>query len=487
VSNILSLIWNRADAAEPIYSGDELRQNDEAATGLIRAKLIRQIENTDHIVCNACGDGHIEELTFIESPNNSGMRAYIQCPQNGRVQVPLHRLKQWDIDFNALANAIAEGLSLADSIDEVSACRIWFLGKGTFAGRSREFFFARGLTWTDAATIIGSSTRIQAASSHVVLVPGAVPPTSIWHGDAPRVIPLSTLAHFEKGQFVIDRAHLISLLSDSKRKTPVAAMISFPTPTGTKWPDIRIKVSEHRLQIHAKGKTKEYSFIEAGFEEGRRKNVPNAIWALLRIFALRAGVLQPLDVEMNQKTRTNLKQYISVLRQRLREFIPNIDGDPIQINDESKSYETIFKISTDETPRIHAPQGTTWGDVSIAQIGDSSIRITFRGKESYSAQQYEEDGEPTKTEVAEREAYSDRDLDFTSIGIITRGKLNPKGTALLEVLKSKGIIHRKMDDKDMLKLGKLLCDLIGIDAPAFDFSQNDEKWTAQFEASSEIA
>lgn len=488
MSDILALVWSRADAGEPVYSGDEFQQNKREFSELVRAKLIRQIDNASSVVCDACGEGHLEEVVFIENPPKSGMRAFIHCPDNGCIQVPFERIQCWAIDFNFLGAAISAGLVLAGAKEELSPERIWLLGKGTFAGQSREIFLARGLTWADAPSVVGATARLQSASSHIVLVAGSVPPASIWQGDIPRVIPVSILAHLTHGKFSMDRSHLISQLSEGKRKkATVVPMQSFPTPPGTGWADVRIKIAEHRLLIEAKGKTKEYSFQEAGFEEKRRKNIPDSIWTILGVLASRVGILSKQDAKLADKTRINLKRYISVLRTRVQEFIPNIDGDPISYNSEKCSYETAFAISTDETPRIRAPQGITWEGVSIAEIGTSTISISFRSAKTYAAPQYEEDETMPTLEAAEKEATYEQEFDLANIGLANnKGVPNSKGKALMEVLENKGIIQRDSDDAPMLELGNFLCNLIGINEPAFDYNQNTSEWVTQFEASSEM-
>jgi len=195
VSDPLVLIWERADAKEPRFSGDVVAAWDD---GLIErftdAGLVRQVENATSVVCDACSEGHIEDVTFIESPRRSPVRAYIYCPEHGRVRVPLDRLVQWEVDFGGIANATARALELAGDIEEVVPGRVWFLGKATVAGLSRELFLARGLTWQDAAEVLGKSTHLNAAKSALVLVAGEVPPEDIWNGDAPPVVALKTVA-----------------------------------------------------------------------------------------------------------------------------------------------------------------------------------------------------------------------------------------------------------------------------------------------------
>jgi len=490
VSNPLSILWDRADAKEPVWSGDEIGPSGAGlADPLIRSGMVAQATNADSVVCDACDVGHIEEVVFLKSPSRTGARHYISCPQHGRVRVPPHRLTQWALDFRALGKAVASGLELAGSPEEVVSNRVWLLGKGSFSGRSREIFMARGLTWTDAAAIVGSATRLNASSNAVVLVAGAVPPDAVWNGENPRVLALSAIASIANGKLSIDRDHLASALSEGRRKAPIVASQSFPTPQGTTWPEVRLQVSEHRVRVTAKGKTKEFSFQEAGFEERRKKGVPDRMWTLLKAIALRGGPLGDQEASLDYKARTNLKQYMTVLRKLIHALIPDIDGDPIPYDKDERQYKAAFKISTDEGPRLQAPQGTTWAGVSISETRNGMIHVSFRAQETYGVSGHrDEDGTAHGLEAAEREVEQEREFDLTSLTLAdAQGKPDRRGEALIAVLRGKGVVHRPEDEDDtMLELNGFLCAWIGIDDSAFEFAEFQGKWVAKFESSSEV-
>lgn len=481
----LSLIWGRADAPEPVFSGDDAcRLGNGKLEALQSAGLVRRIENAQEVTCNACEDGHSEEVILLAVPEP---RAYISCPENGRIRVPFDRLLRWDIDFQRLAESCSAAISLAGQIDEVVPSRIWALGTASIGGRSREFFLARGLTWTDAAAIIGSAARLNASSNAVVLVAGAVPPDAVWHGQKPRVLPLSALACIENGKLSIDRDHLVSALAEGRRKATVVATQSFPTPQDTPWPEVRLQVSEHRVRVTARGRTKEFSFQEAGFEDKRTGGVSDSLWTLLRIIAFRGGHLQSEDANLDHEARTNLKQYMTELRKRLHALIPNIDGDPIPYDKGERRYMAAFKISTEVGPRLQAPQGATWTRVAISEARNGMIRVLFRAQETYGVPgRRDEDGVAHGRDAAEREVEQEREFDLISLKLAdAKGKPDPQGEALLAVLRGRGVVRRPMDDDAMLKLGGFLCDWTSINDSAFDFAPNDEKWIAKFEASSE--
>jgi excisionase family DNA binding protein len=65
-------------------------------------ELIRQTDNASSVVCDACGHDHVESVTRLPLPNGGGFRAYIACPHEGRILVPLDRLRQWMLDLSKL-------------------------------------------------------------------------------------------------------------------------------------------------------------------------------------------------------------------------------------------------------------------------------------------------------------------------------------------------------------------------------------------------
>ena len=110
----MAQIWACADAQQARFSGDEVAAWPEGhADMLAAAGVLRRDDNATSVVCEACPEGHVEKVAFIESPPGSPIRSYIHCPEAGRVNVPMDRLKQWVVDFHGLARAAAKGLDLA--------------------------------------------------------------------------------------------------------------------------------------------------------------------------------------------------------------------------------------------------------------------------------------------------------------------------------------------------------------------------------------
>ena len=100
-SDSLRVLWDRMDAQTARYSSDEVGTWPSGLKPLLCASgLIRPCENADVVVCDACHEGHAEEVFYIQNPPGSPLRAYICCLEQGRVRIPLERLRQWEVDFD---------------------------------------------------------------------------------------------------------------------------------------------------------------------------------------------------------------------------------------------------------------------------------------------------------------------------------------------------------------------------------------------------
>jgi hypothetical protein len=479
----LPVVLNRSDAQEPRFSGDEVATcPDGVWERLTACGLVREVENASSVVCDACAHRHVEEVVIIRSPWRRIPRFYIRCPEYGRILVLKKRLQQWEVDFGGLARGLARAMDLAGDMEEVSPGRIWFLGRTTLAVRSRDLFLARGLTWEDAREVLDKSFRLQAARSALVFVSGEVPPVAIWDDDAPPVVPVKAVVRIAGSELWMDRAYLESLFSTGRKKAPPTSVKSFPTAAGTVWKDIRIIVSERELRIAARGKVRQYTFGEAGFEERRRKNSPNRLWRLLKLFAMYGGVLPFRTVK--EKERANLKQYVSDLRDRVEELIPNVEGDMIVYDPREKAYNTRFGISSEESLQFPTPHGTTWEDVRIFANGPTGVRICIDTRELFTARSHvnENDATTNLREPAERKGIIERNYDLRILKLADdQDRPNRGGQALLAVLSGKGTIKRRSDDKGMIELCAILSKLMDIGSSAFEFVRSDERWVALFD------
>lgn len=490
MSDPLTTIWERSDVEEAQFDGDAVLDLPDGRVGqLARAGLLRQVGNVRCVPCDACAEHHLEEVTYIQSPPGSPVRAYIHCPDNGRVAVPLERLKMWAVDFEGMATSIARGLDLGGQVENVIRGRLWSLGKATIGRRSRDVFLARGTTWRDAPEVFGACQRLNASRGALMLVPGEMPPQGAWIGEPPDVVRLKLVTTLGSEHLEFDRDHLEGLLTDDRRKTPIKAQASFPIPPGTQWTEIMAWVTDSAITIEAKRLNRTFSFQAAGFEEKRKGGVPDASWALLKVFAMSGGVIPYDGTGLEPKVRTNLKQYVAELRKRLQALIPGVDGNPIPYDRGERCYRMAFRIATQDGVTFPVPAGTEWPNVTIVLVGTDGIRVTVPSTERFAASAYvdESASDVHQWDAAEREAELERDYDLRMLGLADEdGRPDARGQALIEVLRADGAVTRPADDDAMLDLCGVLTKLMdGIDSSPFDFASGSQTWVALFEVSCE--
>ena len=204
----LTAFWSRADVEDPAFTGDELRRLPATTRRLIEShSLLRQSENLRVVECDACGDGHVEEVEILVEPAGSKPRAYITCPDTGRVSVPMERLQQWSVDLDAVARVVAATLDLGDRIVTIAPSRIWLLGKQQVGARLAEFFLARGTTWSDSFQVLQAAARVQASPAPVVLCPNRLPDAAVWYQGGRTLFSLAEHSYVEEARLVIDASH----------------------------------------------------------------------------------------------------------------------------------------------------------------------------------------------------------------------------------------------------------------------------------------
>lgn len=116
--NVPQFVLERGNAPHPIFSADEVADWPGGLLDeLLVVGVLKPWDNATTFACQACGHDHVETVQYIESPPGSGLRAYIPCPDNGRVRVPLERLRQWVVDRSKLPPAQA-ALPLAAGTQE---------------------------------------------------------------------------------------------------------------------------------------------------------------------------------------------------------------------------------------------------------------------------------------------------------------------------------------------------------------------------------
>lgn len=99
--DLLSQLLERA--CSPVAE-DRVVTADEAAAwpegtldSLLHDGVLVEIQPATSVQCDACFEGHVEMVEFVEEPPGSPPRAYIACPETGRVAVDPQRMRRWQI------------------------------------------------------------------------------------------------------------------------------------------------------------------------------------------------------------------------------------------------------------------------------------------------------------------------------------------------------------------------------------------------------
>lgn len=113
--------------------------------------FVKPVENAQYVTCPDC-QNYQEEVVCCELPGNA-VRWFIACPECGRVQLEPHDIRQWGIDGETVAQAIARSLSLVGKCMEIAPGHVWRLGRWKLPDGMRDVLFAVGLTSPEGSTL----------------------------------------------------------------------------------------------------------------------------------------------------------------------------------------------------------------------------------------------------------------------------------------------------------------------------------------------
>lgn len=208
MSDPVSLIWPHCDSAEPLFSEHALAPWTAGGfSDLLAAGLLRRASNSDSVTCPSCGD-HVEDVLLTDGPDGLS-EFYIYCPATLRMKVQPQLMRQWTVDFEALARAVAVSLSLRGRCTALAPARLWRLGRTRWQGASRDVLFTRGLNWLDARAV---ASQIAHTTRPIVFVADQIPAAEIWPGRIPPIIVLSQVASMCDGRIGIDHDAVLAAI-----------------------------------------------------------------------------------------------------------------------------------------------------------------------------------------------------------------------------------------------------------------------------------
>jgi hypothetical protein len=211
MNDALDLLWPLIDSPEPTLAASVVAAWPEGVhKHLLTLGFMQPAEDASRVLCPECGE-HEEDV--VASDGSKGrMRFSIPCPKVLRADVPAKARRQWTVNMDAVAAALASTLGLSGRCTELVARRLWRLGRTDWQGASRDVLFARGLDWGDAATTRAAIVR---GRKPIVFVPFCVPPEDFWRRRIPPVIVLSQFTMLCDDQMELEPLAVATAIRDA--------------------------------------------------------------------------------------------------------------------------------------------------------------------------------------------------------------------------------------------------------------------------------
>ena len=471
VSDLVAQFWLRCEELEPVFSADEIRWTPPEQFDLLRAYgLLKEAAKATSAMCDACGDAHAEEVVWMNGASGH-LLPFIPCPVVGGVPVEPDRLCQWAVNIDLTAQKVREALSLVGSFDPLVPGRVWGLGRRHLAGRFRDFFLLCGAARADAHALWARCGRIADAPSPVILVPAR----SSRQRSEP-TFRLADVAAITGAGLTLDIDYIADAVPRESYSVPTKTIASFPVSEEASWKDLRITIGENSIFAELQGERREFSLDDLQFT-GR----DDRLWQLLRAFARFGGETPARSNSASGKDAATFRKQVSDLRQRLTTVFP-IAGEPIQAIHGKGAYRCLFQIGLDHRDGFPV-RAQRWENCQFLELRNGRIQISVKSKEVFAARARDEDTHRLTTlEVGEREAMRSEEYDLRTLGLANdSGVPTAEGSALLGFLRGSGKLHRRGDDKDVLRLGERLRVWMGMASGPFQFTPSRRLWTATFE------
>lgn len=472
MSDLLREIWARAECEEPVFSAEEIEGAPPGQFAMLcRHGFLRETDRATWARCEACGDGHVEQVAWIRNATTGALTPYVSCPQAGGSRVSPERLRCWAIDLDAIAQATRRELGLVGSDAVLVPGRVWSLGRRHIAGRWRDFFFVVGAAREDASSLWDRCRQIEDAPVPVVLVPSSLPAERRWDP-----LLLSSLAEFSEAGLTFNLAYLADSLPHDRQAGAAKTIASFALPDRATWADLRVTIHEHSLRAEICGTTRDF-----GFDDLALSGPEDRLWQLLCLLARVGGQTPARSRSLSEKNAATFRKQVSDLRQLLSTVFP-IDGEPIKAMRGTGGYRCVFQISLDRQDGFPV-QPQRWDECRFTELRDGRIAISVRTKEVFAAKT--RDGETqrlTAMEAGERDGLRSEIYDLRTLGLGSESGLpTAEGKVFVALLRAGGKLYRRGDDKDILHLGERLRLWMGVDSGPFQFAPSRRLWTATFE------
>lgn len=164
-------VWlNRLELEPAAFYGTEVygRGPGPALVELLEPGLLLETEPARDLYCPDCGEGPPLPVELSRNPWTKEICGVRYCPRCGLVNYPLEDVKRWIANVPAFLELVFPTSGVSVNLTELVTGRLWRVGKASWAGRSREVFFARGTDRADPPLLRQNLRRKRAA---IIFVP----------------------------------------------------------------------------------------------------------------------------------------------------------------------------------------------------------------------------------------------------------------------------------------------------------------------------
>ena len=197
MQNKLSQLFAQWEHDPPIISGTHAKGKlkDVFSIGQSLGLLIEE-PSASSIDCPDCSRRC--RVDYLRDASNT-QQAFIHCRDCGSSRISPEMLQRWSIQTERVLASVFAGVTL--SLAAKVAPYVWHVGKATWAGRSRQIWFARGFQREGCQAAV---SLLRANSKAVVFTPtnrGA----GLWHeATGNLVIPLELVTSLDSGTLMLD-------------------------------------------------------------------------------------------------------------------------------------------------------------------------------------------------------------------------------------------------------------------------------------------
>lgn len=222
MQNKLSQLFAQWERDPPVISGTHAKGKlkDVFSLGLSLGFLSEEL-SASSIDCPDCSRRC--RVDYLRDMSGT-QQAFIHCRDCGLSRISGEMLQRWSIQTERVLASVFAGVTL--SLAAKVAPYVWHVGKATWAGRSRQIWFARGLQREGCKAAV---SLLRANGKAVVFAPtdrGA----GLWHeATGNLVIPLELVTSLDSGTLMLDIEDIQARIEDA-----IATDTGKRTPTKTK-------------------------------------------------------------------------------------------------------------------------------------------------------------------------------------------------------------------------------------------------------------